>query len=391
MAILGITGVLTTRILGPEKLGISGVVISVTQQLALLLAFIPKAYAIRTYKSYATPEESTKFAGAIFRGTFRLVAGLAAIVYIAVALGLVPSIWCLATMAAVPLLIAITLNPAWVHQSHHRQVLQYKNQFGVALVGLTLTITFLYSDSIAGVDLLIAAISSALGTIHLWLVWSPGTSIDIASDKGEVSILLGHLKKARLIYFTGICTLVYTTLELPLIGIYCGNRDLGLYRSAVQWAALVQGLLSVVPLVLYPKFIELRAKSDVLLWEMQLRFAKTWSIIGCVSILLLSLSIGVAYPMLFGEQFVGMELVAQLLTASRFVVVLNGIFCWGLWAKGDDRSAFLILAAAASFSIASNILLLPRYGMLAAAVVNLTSEIIVLVGSIVASRPSLGK
>jgi O-antigen/teichoic acid export membrane protein len=386
--VLGVaTAILTARTLGPNKLGVSGLVGALSNQVSTILSLIPAAYLIREYKQQEQARARRHFVELVLNGQLRTVTAVALLIYLLIGLGFVHDHWLLSVAAVVPLLYTLTVTPAWILQSEHQQATQYKIQFLAAVISLILTASLLTPDSPAGSDLLITSTSSGLGAIHLWLSWREGRRLRFTFNRKAYKNFIGHIKQARIIYATGIVILCYTTLEVPLIGIFCGTQDVGLYRAALQWSSAFQGILSIVPIVLYPKFIEWNAVSPKLLWEKQLRLAGLWGGIAALSIVLCAVSIDQFFGVLFGAAFAGASLTALLLTASRFVIVINGIFCWGLWARGQDRQMLSILSSVAIFSLLGNIFLLPKFGIVVAAALNLFSECLVLILAAYLCRP----
>jgi O-antigen/teichoic acid export membrane protein len=69
------------------------------------------------------------------------------------------------------------------------------------------------------------------------------------------------------------------------------------------------------------------------------------------------------------------------------VVVVNGIFGWGLMTDASyDKTVSLIMIGTALLSLTSNLIFIPQFGMMAASIVNLSSEIIILLAFIWVSR-----
>ncbi len=77
---------------------------------------------------------------------------------------------------------------------------------------------------------------------------------------------------------------------------------------------------------------------------------------------------------LYGAAFQAAAYPTVILLIGRGVWVISLWFSLGLWAGTQDRRAFLILLPVALVTLVLTILLVPRYGMWAAASVNLLSQ-----------------
>ena len=103
----------------------------------------------------------------------------------------------------------------------------------------------------------------------------------------------------------------------------------------------------------------------------------------CLGVFLLS---PLMFRLLYGPDYAGAAIPFAILFTSKVVVLLNGVYSYGLWAQSEDRKVFWVMLPTAIISFVSNLVLLPRYGMFGACSVNLLSEILVLTGCFVLAR-----
>jgi O-antigen/teichoic acid export membrane protein len=82
-----------------------------------------------------------------------------------------------------------------------------------------------------------------------------------------------------------------------------------------------------------------------------------------------------------GSDFDGSVTPLRILLGAGALAWLNGVFGYALIAKERQATALWLNATALTFNVALNFLLVPRYGIVAAAIVTVASELVILVGS----------
>jgi O-antigen/teichoic acid export membrane protein len=88
------------------------------------------------------------------------------------------------------------------------------------------------------------------------------------------------------------------------------------------------------------------------------------------------------YHVLYGERFASAATPFVILTAAKAFVLVGGPFAWGLWTNGRDLTMLTIMGVSALASTCISVLLIPRFGMPAAAFANLAGEMIIALGCI---------
>jgi O-antigen/teichoic acid export membrane protein len=87
-----------------------------------------------------------------------------------------------------------------------------------------------------------------------------------------------------------------------------------------------------------------------------------------------------------GEDFAGAAEPLRILLAAGALAWVNGVFGLALIAKNRQTSALWLNVSALAFNVGLNFLLIPRYGIVAAAIVTVASEALILAGSYVLMR-----
>jgi O-antigen/teichoic acid export membrane protein len=363
----------TARCLGPANLGISGFIQTGMIQVMLLIGILPDSFLIRSYKKATTDQERRELVELATTILFSLASAIALIALIAGLVIDIPANWRLAYFCGLPVLIVTALNIAWLMQAKEDQPAQYRAQFYSAIVTTSLSILFLRPGAAAGSDMVLAAIA---GIASCGIMWRCAGESQFWNYLRPVKLARawGVFRASGIVYITGIIIYLYTQFELPLVGYLHSVEELGLYRSAHGLKMTVWTFLSIIPMLLYPRFLEWHKISPQLLYENQWKifrymFAGGVALTGAAFLLS-----PFVYPRIFGAQFAPAAIPFAMLVGSLCIILLNNLFSYGLWSQGKDRAMLGISIVGAVMSLGLNFLIIPKYGMTGAAVVNLIVE-----------------
>jgi O-antigen/teichoic acid export membrane protein len=372
------------RCLGPANLGISGFIHTGVAQAALLAGLLPDAFLVRSYKNAATSEErrrliqlalSTRLFLALILVLAGTVAGFAAGV---------PPTWRLAFFAGLPLLVLNGLNAGWLLQAQENQPAQYRTQFITSALSCGLYLLLFRPGVGPGADLLVAL---AAATVSFVLIWRATRSGPLAGyfRRFRWSDLRETFRESRNLYLTRILIYLYTQFEIPLVGYLVSVEELGMYRSAHGLKTTLWSFLSMIPLLLYPRFVEWHRRSPDLLYRNQWKLFRAFSAAAVVLGILAFAASPWIYPWIYGEAFRPAAIPFAMLVTSLFLILLNNLFGYGLWSQGKDGTMLRITVVTALVSVAANLVLIPRHGMHGAAAVNILSEGLILLLTIFAT------
>jgi O-antigen/teichoic acid export membrane protein len=82
-----------------------------------------------------------------------------------------------------------------------------------------------------------------------------------------------------------------------------------------------------------------------------------------------------------GDEFAGAAEPLRILLAAGALAWVNGVFGYALIARDRQASALWLNLTALAFNVGLNFLLIPRYGIVAAAIITVASEVVILLGS----------
>jgi O-antigen/teichoic acid export membrane protein len=368
------------RCLGPENLGISGMVQNVVAQVSVILGIIYPTVLVREYKNLKTEEARVKLIKTSV--AFRMV--LAAIFFVAgfilMTFHAVPSKFYFAGWFFLPLLLVDALQPAWLFQAMEKQ----EFQSGISILQPALTammyLFFIKPGMSAGADLMIVSTVYFIMTVVYWrFVYKMSELKGIFTNLSDFGDVRSLLSKSRWLFLSGLAVYVYTTLEQPLLGWLYSIDELGKYRSAVNVVKAASSIFGIIPMILYPRFLEWRKRGEELLWKRQKKLAIAFIPICILAGILTCWILPYIYPLIFGSVYASAAIPCALLVISKLLVIINGIYFWGLITdERFDKVVSLIMVATAIFSLACNVVFIPKYGMYSAVAVNLASELIIL-------------
>jgi O-antigen/teichoic acid export membrane protein len=162
--------------------------------------------------------------------------------------------------------------------------------------------------------------------------------------------------------------------DVVILGMFMSSADVGVYKVAAQTAALVAFTLTAVNITIGPQISRLYATGDL----PKLQSMVTWSARG---ILFLTLPVAVALVIggkfvldkAFGSEFVEGHAVLVVLVLAQLFNAFMGPVGQLQNMTGHERDTVWAIGAAATLNVALNVLLIPHFGMLGAALAAASS------------------
>lgn len=383
LGIGAVAQIYATRQLGPEKLGISGMALATVAQGSILVTLGANTLLVREYKEAQTEEQRTKLISAAFTLRTIITAGLGLVL-----LAALPWLWpypeyLLATACVLPLIFFENNQALWVLQAKERVHLQFCASLAGTLVSAILIFAFIRPLSPTGSDMLVA-VAGAVVVFGLSWCFAHRTLPGLKLDWDAIGKLAGGTKW---LFLSAIVTYGYTRFDQPMVGWFRSGEEMGVYRSAWQITNALQPFLTIASLLLYPKLISWKMVSPIFLWQQQRRISIPFAGSFIIASSLIWIAIPPAYPYIYGDAFAAAAIPCAILLTARLVAVVNVVYGYGLWAMGKDKLMLSLMTLCAVASISANLWVIPNYGIIGAALINLFSEVFVLLGCIVASIP----
>jgi O-antigen/teichoic acid export membrane protein len=370
------------RELGPTKIGISAMVTGVVIPLVLLVNMNQQALQVREYK---VAKEEVKLGVISSILSLRLI-GTAGAAVAAMFFGLlvgIPPGFHLAIGGGAIFFLAQVISPFWLFQATDRlQAFTALNVLQGIILG-TVYLALIRQGTATGTDLLLQGVIALLVSIAgWWLVLRQWPGAWFQNLRFDLRAALAIFRRGQWLFLCGITIYIYTTVEQPLLGWLTSLDELGIYRVATLAAGAGAIVTGVVQQLLFPRLVDLYNEDRRRLWQFQKRLCLRSSGFLAGGLLLGSAAIWYLLPLIVGASYAPARGPAIILLTAKALVFLNGIFGWGLWANAaNDKSMALVMLSVAALSLSCNILLLPRFGMHAAAWINLASETMILIAT----------
>ena len=165
-------------------------------------------------------------------------------------------------------------------------------------------------------------------------------------------------------------------VDMLMIGFLASTRDVGLYDIPFRLAAGISLILASINMISAPKFSELFWANDMDGLRRVVRITSRVLFWTSAPILVALLAAPTFWLGLFGNEFRGSYLVLILLAVGQFVNAAAGSVGCILNMTGNHKLLSHITLAAILLNILLNILLIPRFGIIGAAVSSMTTLVL---------------
>lgn len=178
--------------------------------------------------------------------------------------------------------------------------------------------------------------------------------------------------------FAGMAGLVLNYSDTFLLTLFSTLEEVGLYQVAQPTAKLLLFIPVVLTVVLFPLISELWTKKKKALVEAAIKDLYAYSFIAMLPLIIGFVAFRkIILNLLFGAKYISGSDILLVLAFSVFFLVLNGINTAFISGIGKPKIIFFSVLAGATLNIILNVLLIPLYGGLGAAIATLVSSIVI--------------
>ncbi len=200
-----------------------------------------------------------------------------------------------------------------------------------------------------------------------------------------------HLVPILILFVAQLAATIYIESDITMLGLYCTEQEVGIYSIASKVYSLIKAVINAITAVVIPRIVYHLSKgerdnSDNLLNKL---FLTLFTII-------FPLAVGICifnYDVLLligGGEYVSGGQALIVLTITLPIAVFSGYFCNAVLVPAKKEKAFMwITVISATSNILLNLIMIPFFGILGAAITTLISEIVVVILSCIISRKSL--
>lgn len=172
-----------------------------------------------------------------------------------------------------------------------------------------------------------------------------------------------------------VFVMVYARADVVLVGWLVDESAAGLYTAAYTLLLGLQILPWMIAVALGPVFVRAHASDEALLrrsWEEGLRAILVLSLPLALAPALLSRAL---VELLFGAEYVPASTALAILVWATPLSALGAVLTGVLRAGGLERALAAVAGAAAVLNVGVNLVLIPRFGIEAAAAVTIATEV----------------
>jgi len=235
--------------------------------------------------------------------------------------------------------------------------------------------------------ILIMSIGTFAGQIIVWFFLKKHTSIVKPTWNG----IKPHIKPILILFIPVIATSVYNIMDKIMLGAMTDKVQLGFYENSEKIIFIPMGFIIAFNGVMIPRMSNLGAKKDKsaqnrltlisMKYVMILAFAMMFGIAGIAN--------GFA-PLFFGEEFRNCGvLITCLCAVIPFLAFSNLIAAQYLVPNSKDKLYTISTVAGAVINIIANLILIPRFQAMGAAVGTILAESLRCIVMVIATRKAL--
>ena len=180
--------------------------------------------------------------------------------------------------------------------------------------------------------------------------------------------LKGWTRSAVIFFLMGVLYILNSKIDVFLLGLLKGSREVGVYNIILRVSEVISFGLTIINFVLAPMIARLFAQGDLAqLQNVATRSARAVFLMG---VLLMGAIIVLRNQILvfFGVDFSDASSALLILCLGQFMNILFGSVGLLLMMSGNERFAILGLFFSVLFNIVFNLILIPRYGIMGAAI-----------------------
>lgn len=377
VALAFMTQVFLARVMGAAEFGIYSYAWSWAALLTIPALLGLNTAVLRYIPEYTAKDDGPRLFGVV-RASQALVLGVGVVVAaiggaVVFLLGdFVPAYY------VVPLYIALASIPLWALLN---QQCALSRAFGwVALASFPRNIAA-PSLLIAGVAILLAAGGEANGVTVLGVAAASffiivplhrmrlrrriGAALPAAKPRYETGV---WLRVAFPLFLLSGFQIVLDRSDLIMLGMFLAPEDVALYQAAVKTSAVVAVMLAMLNFLGAPRIAKLHAEGRHRDLQKLVTGIVGWVFWPSLLAALIAILFGGSILKLFGPEFEGGALALAILAMGKLVHASTGPVGYLMALTGHQNASAKVFGTCAAINIALNLLLIPEFGLVGAAV-----------------------
>lgn len=195
----------------------------------------------------------------------------------------------------------------------------------------------------------------------------------------SIEDIINFLKEGKTLFFSSIVISLYTATSTLLLGLYCSNREVGLYTAATKIIDIAK-VFAIMPItqLIFPLVAQ---KISQNLEEGMIFVKKLMPLFGLMCMILFfgMLVFGpIAINVLFGQEFVDATITLWILSSTLILILLSTVFGILVMVNlGMDELFFKNQLYVAIISVILTVCVLPYGGAQTSAIILVISEVLI--------------
>ena len=210
---------------------------------------------------------------------------------------------------------------------------------------------------------------------------------DIRYTKSDKVLDKNIFNKSFPIFLNSLFVSLYTTANITILGMYHSNYEIGIYGGAQKIIMAILMLTSMpINIAIFPRIsreFELSKVNGLRMLKKAIFVVGAVSFILCIFTYLLS---PLFVNLLLGDEFKKSVILLKLFSVLPFLVIIASLLTvQGLYGMGLQKFAPFVGLFIGAFSVILNIIYIPKYGTIAAALNWIVAQIleVLIVGTII--------
>lgn len=170
------------------------------------------------------------------------------------------------------------------------------------------------------------------------------------------------------LFLVAIMQLLIVRLDIILLGALAGREEAGIYAAASRVADLVVFALAAANAIVAPMISGLHARNDMAGLQYVMKLLAKGVLVFTVPVVLLIGILGYEILGMFGEEYKIGYIPLLILVSGQIVNALAGPVDFLMYMTGHQKQSLRILALAAVLCLVMNLVLIPSYGLIGAAI-----------------------
>ena len=366
-----------SRVLGADRLGAYSYGQSIIAYLLLIASLGIPNYAIRegAYRK-DNKQEFKKFVNQVFTiNCITMTISYCILFFLIAFLPKIHSYKYIILIQSMQILLT-TIGADWINTIYEDYLYLTIRYIIIQFISLILLILFVKNGTDIYIYTLISVLANCGGYLLNWrYLKKRGIHLKI-TKKIEWN---KHIKSILILFFNSIATVIYLNSDITMLGAYTNDTEVGVYTVSSKIYTMMKTLVNSVILITLPRFSSYLAKKELKKYRESLsRVAEILIMIVCPIIVGVCMEADKILTLVAGIDYIYGNTVLRILGIAIFFAVGACLFSYSiLIPKGKEKYFMTSTVIAAIINISLNFILLPKYGMNAAAITTLIAEIIV--------------